>query len=38
MNAGGKGLSTFLMTYSLAQGYLDGDDYKKIIEEDVHTK
>ena len=31
MKAGGKGFCPFLITYSLAQGYLDGDDLKSII-------
>ena len=38
MVSGGKGLSTFLMTYSLGQGYLDDDDYKKTIEDNVNEK
>jgi hypothetical protein len=38
MKAGGKGFSTFLMVYSLAEGYLDGDDFKKTIQEDVDQK
>ena len=33
MEFGGKGFSTFLMSYSLAQGFLDGDDFKKTIED-----
>tara|TARA_B110000285_G_C14758959_1_gene438697 strand:+ start:480 stop:656 length:177 start_codon:yes stop_codon:yes gene_type:complete len=38
MKSGGNGLSTFLMTYSLGQGYLDDDDYKKTIEDNVNEK
>ena len=35
MQSGGKGFSAFLMIYSLAQGYLDGDEFKEIIESGV---
>ena len=31
MKKGGKGFCPFLITYSLAQGYLEGDDLKSII-------
>ena len=31
MKGGGKGFCTFLLSYSLSQGYLDGDEFKNVI-------
>ena len=33
MKAGGKGFSAFIMTYSLAMGYLDEDENKETIQQ-----
>tara|TARA_B110000285_G_C14726843_1_gene424633 strand:- start:19 stop:126 length:108 start_codon:yes stop_codon:yes gene_type:complete len=32
MEANGKGFSNFIMVYSLAMGYLDGDEFKETID------